>query len=130
MEYPAALTSSNIEGANSAWTTDATDDQKVLIGDARRVQADGRCPFHIQTRAKVNRTVLPETADHLAGLRIKRVEIIANAGEEPLFAASFILPENEAALPSGCASGPFGLSVPFPEFLACGGVKSDNLAGG
>src|SRR5258706_2137909 len=54
--------------------------------------------------------------------------MIANTGEESLFAAGFILPEDQAALPGGCASGPFG--VPFPEFPTFGGVESDDLAGG
>src|SRR4051812_8539185 len=33
MEYPAALTGSDIKGANRSWTAKASDDQKILIGD-------------------------------------------------------------------------------------------------
>src|SRR5262245_15807693 len=116
MEYPAAQTSPDIERANSAWSADATDDEEILVGDARRVKTDARCAFHIQAGAKVNGTILPEASDDLAGFWIKRVEIIANTGEESLFAAGFILPEDQAALPSASGSSPFGSSVPFPKF--------------
>src|SRR6266705_2971987 len=109
MEYPAPQTGSDIEGANSAWTAQAPDDQKILIGDARRVKADARCPLHIQACTKVNGTILPKAPDRLAGFRIKRVEMIANTGEESLFAAGFILPEHQATLPGSSASEPFGL---------------------
>src|SRR6185503_9847949 len=34
MEYPAPQTGSDIESADSTWTTEATNDQKILIGDA------------------------------------------------------------------------------------------------
>src|SRR5437867_1160604 len=56
--------------------------------------------------------------------------MIANTGEEPLFAAGFILPEDQAALPGSSASGPFGLRVPFPEFPTGDGVEGNDLAGG
>src|SRR3989441_12060146 len=107
MEYPAPQTGSDIEGANSAWTAEATDDQKILIGDDRRVQADARCLFHIQACGKVNRTILTKASDRLAGFRIQRIEMIAHTGEESLFAASFILPDPQAALPSPSGAGPF-----------------------
>src|SRR5207249_4796321 len=96
----------------------------------RRVKADARCPLHIQACAKVNRTILPEASDRLAGFGIKRVEMIADTGEESLFAAGFILPEHQAALPGSSASRSFGLRVPFPEFPTGGGVESDDFAGG
>src|SRR5436189_5168842 len=99
MEYPPPQTGSDIEGANSAWTAEATDDQKVLIGDARRVEADARCPLHVQAGTKMNGTILPKASDRLAGFRINRVEIIANTREESLFATGFILPEHQASLP-------------------------------
>src|SRR6185295_18004110 len=44
VEYPAPQTGSDIEGANRARTAEATDDQKVLVSDARGVEADARCP--------------------------------------------------------------------------------------
>src|SRR5262249_6319160 len=122
MEYPASQTSSNIERANSAWAAKAADDQNVLIGDARSVQANARCPVHIQAGTKVNGTILPEASDRLARFRIQRIEMISNTGEESLFAAGFILPEHQAALPGSFAAGPFRLRVPFPQFPAGGGV--------
>ena len=130
MEYPAAQTGPDIESANSAWTTDATDDQKILMSYARRVKADARCPLHIQACPKVNGTILPKAPHRLAGFRIKRVEMIANRGKKPLFASGFILPEDQAALPSASGSGPFRLSVPFPEFPTLAGVEGDDLAAG
>ena len=130
MEYPAPQTGSDIEGANSAWATKAADDQKILIGDARGVKADARRPLYIQASTKMNGTILPEASDRLAGFRIERVEMIANTGEESLFAAGFILPEYQTALPGGSASGSFGLRIPFPEFPTGGGVEGDDLAGG
>ena len=107
MEDPTSQAGSDIERANRAGTAEATDDQKILIGDAWRVQADARCSLHIQAGPKVNGTILPEVPDHLAGFRIQRVEMITDAGEESLFAAGFILPEHQAALPGGSASRPF-----------------------
>src|SRR5205085_12533279 len=67
MEYPAPQTASDIECANRSWATDAADDQQVLIGNARCVQANARCPLHIQARAKMNGTILAEAPDRLAG---------------------------------------------------------------
>src|SRR5438552_12863095 len=130
MENPTPQTGSDIEGANSAWTAEATDDQKILIGDTRRVKADARCPLHIQACTKMNGTILPKASDRLARFRIKRVEMIANTSEKSLFAAGFILPEHQAALPGSSASGPLGLRVPFPEFPTGRGVEGDDLAGG
>src|ERR1051326_8583524 len=129
MENPAPQTGPGIEGANSAWAAQAAEDQKIFIGDARRVQTDRRRPLHVQTSPKVNGTILPEAADGLAGFRIKRIEMIANPGEEPLFAAGFILPKNQSTLPGVCASRPLGLRVPFPEFPTGSGVEGDDLAG-
>src|SRR6266404_8385824 len=130
MEYPAPQTGPDIEGANGAWTAEATDDQKILIGDTRRVKADARRPLHIQANAKVNGAILPEAADDVAGFRIKRIQMIADTGEEALLAAGFILPEHQATLPGSGATGPFGLMVPFPEFPTSGRVQGDDLAGG
>ena len=127
MEDPASQARSDIERANRAGTAEATDDQKILIGDAWRVQADARCSLHIQAAPKVNGTILPEVPDHLAGFRIQRVEMITDAGEEALFAAGFILPEHQAALPSRSTSGSFGLRVPFPEFLTGGSIEGDDF---
>src|SRR5437867_914382 len=120
MKYPATQTSPDIEGANSAWPAEAADNQKILVGDAGRVKADTRCAFDIQACTKVNGTILPEASDDLAGFGIKGIEMIANTGEESLFAAAFVLPEHQAALPGSSASGPFGLRVPFPEFPTSG----------
>src|SRR6266498_764229 len=130
MEDPASQAGSDIERANRAGAAEATDDQKILIGDAWRVQADARCSLHIQTGPKVNGTILPEVPDHLAGFRIKRVEMIANTGEKSLFTTGFILPEHQAALPVASGSGPFRLRIPFPEFPTGAGIEGDNLAGG
>src|ERR1041384_5932759 len=103
MEYPAPQTGSNIESAHGPWTAEAADDQKILIGDARRVKADPRGPLHIPACPNGNGTILPKGSDGLAGFRINRIEMIANTGEESLFAAGFILPEHQAALSGGCA---------------------------
>src|SRR5438045_3332420 len=66
MEYPTPQTGSDIEGANSTGTAKTTDDQEIFISNARRVQADSRCPFHVQACAEMNGAVLPEAADGLA----------------------------------------------------------------
>jgi hypothetical protein len=75
-------------------------------------------------------TILAEAPDRLAGFQLQRVEIIAHTGEKSLFAASFILPEHQTALPGGCASGPFGLRIRFPELPFDDGVEGIDLAGG
>src|SRR5258705_8688058 len=113
MEDPAWQAGSDIDRANGAGTAEATDDQKILIGGAWRVQADARGSLHIQAGPKVNGAILPEVPDHLAGFRIQRVEMITDAGEESLFGAGFILPEHQTALSGRSASGPFGLRIPF-----------------
>src|SRR5436305_14100158 len=109
MEYPAAPTGSDIEGAHRAWTAKAAEDQKILIGDTRRIKADPGCPLHIQACTEVNGTILAEASNRLAVFRIQRVEMIPNTRKESLFAASFILPEDQPTLPGRSASGPLGL---------------------
>src|SRR5437764_3867064 len=111
MEDPAPQTGPDIEGAHSAWTAEATNDQKILVGDARGVKPDTGCALHIQACAKVNGTILPEASDDLTGFRIKRIKVTANSGEEPLLAAGLISPEDQPALPRSSATGPFGLRV-------------------
>src|SRR5437899_3415674 len=128
MENPAPQSGPNIEGANSTGTAEAANDQKILIGDARCVKPDGRCPLHIEAGAKMNGTVLAEASNRLARFRIERVEVITNSSEESLFATGFILPEDKAALPGVCPSGPFGLRVPLPEFTTGSRVESNDLA--
>src|SRR5204863_8034700 len=78
----------------------------------------------------MDRTVLSEAADNLAGFRIQGIEIIANAGEQALFTARFMLPEDQTPLPGGGASGSFGKRVPLPEFPTTGGIEGDHFPGG
>src|SRR5262245_20204383 len=54
MENPASRSRPDIEGAQRTRTTDPTDDQKILVSDTRRVQADPRRAVHIQACAQVN----------------------------------------------------------------------------
>ena len=130
MEYPAALAGPHIERANRAGSTDAADDEEILIRDAGRIKTDVRLGIHIQARAKMDRTILAKAPDRLTGFRIERVEVIPDTGEKALFAIGFILPEDKAALPSAPGFALFGLNVPYPQLSTGGGIEGDDLAGG
>src|SRR4051812_24083108 len=71
---PAPLAGARVEGPHRAGSAEAADDEEILVDDARRVQAEGRRRWRVETGAEMERAFFGEALDREPGLRIERVE--------------------------------------------------------
>ena len=128
MENPAPRARAHIECTDRARTAEATEDERVLVDYAGRVEAsDVRIIAH-RAGGEREHAFVGEALDQAARLRIKGEEEITGCGEEAALAAGFVLPPHEAALPSTAGAGARRGGIPFPQLAAGRGIERDHDA--
>ena len=132
-EGPAEFAGARVKSADVAWRrwerlgVAAADDEEIVVDDRRAGERDeGLGVVAAEIFAEIDAAVLAECLDGFAGGSVQRVNEVHYADEDSLAGGVGVGPEGEAAVRLRAVDD----GIEFPEQLAGGGFKGENLLSG